>query len=509
MAPLRNNRSSNRSGRSQVDHDVFEGLPVRHWRKSSVAISTAPQKDEPAANAARESLFVELPMPRDANLLSPMSQALLRAARSGEITKKAPPQPLLEDDKENGEEDEPAGDIDSAFSAKRWAAVPRHLEGPEPEFLAKRRKGLPSAYTCSVGQANGAIPMRKTKVRKFDADGNASVLEVLVPEGQIVEGEVVEEEADVTQAPAPGTVVEGVGVANAEGVIVAGDQLLPTPPRRRPPPPKRKAKGPGRGRKKKVAFAPGAEGLNPDKSNAAPSNGPDGVSGVTEGQNGATLAGRDINIGDDTALQNGEESSEEEDEGEEGDEGDKEEGELSSSPSSIASLPHEQPSAVQPLEAEATLQEPFGNQPQTDELELAEAVPRIANSIIQRDASSSPDFPLAAGQAEAASDEMAALSSVSNSMDDRILAPQNEEQLVIVEEPSIPTEQLPTEMTVAAEIPPEHNPLDGLAAPEACAVSDPLSEPELHVSDGDGEIDLLGSLEKQLSQSEATVSTTS
>ncbi|KAL8705937.1 MAG: hypothetical protein Q9201_000992 [Fulgogasparrea decipioides] len=481
---------------------------MRHWRKSSVAISTAPQKDEPAANAARESLFLELPMPRDANLLSPMSQALLRAARSGEITKKAPPQPLLEDDKENGEEDEPAGDIDSAFSAKRWTAVPRHLEGPEPEFLAKRRKGLPSAYTGSVGQANGAIPMRKTKVKKFDADGNASVLEVLVPEGQTVEGEVVEEEADVTQAPPPGTVVEGVGVANAEGVIVAGDQLLPTPPRRRPPPPKRKAKGPGRGRKKKVAFAPGAEGLNPDNTIAAASNGPDGISGVSEGQNGVTVADGDVSMGDDTALRNGEESSEEEDEGEEGDEGDKEEGELSSSPSSVTSLPLEQPSTVQ-LEAEAPLQEALGNQTQTDELELSEAVPRIANCTIPRDASSSPFFPLAAGQAEAASDEMAALSNMSNSMDDRILAPQNEEQLMTVEEPSIPTEQLPTETTVTAEIPPEHNPLDGLAAPEAGAVSDPLSEPEVHVSDGDGdgEIDLLGSLEKQLSQSEAAVST--
>ncbi|KAL8733593.1 MAG: hypothetical protein Q9166_002002 [cf. Caloplaca sp. 2 TL-2023] len=495
MAPLRNNRSSNRSGRAQVDHDVFEGLPVRQWRKAPVAISTAPQKEETTANPTRDSLFVELAMPRDSQLLSPMSQALLRAARSGEITKKAAPQPLQEDDKENGDDDEPAGDVDSGFMAKRWAAVPRHLEGPEPEFLAKRRKGLPSAYKL-VGQVNGAVSMRKTKIRKFDADGNASVLEVLVPEGQTVDGEVLEDETNVTQAPAPGTVVEGIGVANAEGVIIAGDQMLPTPPRRRPPPPKRKAKGPGRGRKKKVAFALGTEGLNSGNSVVTLNNGADGVNAPIEGQSGEATADNDITMGDDGALQNGEESSEEDDDGDEGEEGEREDGELSPSPMSSQSPPNEASLDIEPpptpLEQDPKLSEQPDGPP--------EAGPESPDLPEERDASSSPDLPVAAMQ------ELADASNLSNPLDDRILAPQTEEEPVSVEEPSNTSEQLPSDIPIAAEIPPEHNPLDGLTAPEPGELQNHSPEQESHFSDG--EVDLLGSLEKQLNRNEATISTT-
>ncbi|KAL8688693.1 MAG: hypothetical protein Q9218_005465 [Villophora microphyllina] len=501
MAPLRNNRSSNRSGRSQVDHDVFEGLPVRHWRKAPIAVSTAPQKDEATFDTKNDTLFTELPMPRDSHLLSSMSQALLRAARSGVSTKKAPAQPLPEEDKENGEEDEPAGDVDSAFMAKRWAAVPRHLEGLEPEFLAKRRKGLPSAYTGSVGQANGAIPMRKTKVRKFDADGNATVLEVLVPEGQTVGGEVFDEEPSATEAPPPGTVVEGVGVANAEGIIVAGDQILPTPPRRRPPPPKRKAKGPGRGRKKKVAFAPGAEGMNPDKPVAVLSDGLDEANGVPQGQDPSANTDGDVAMVDGTPLQNGEESSEEDEEGDEGDEGEKEEGELSSSPTSIASPIAEPPAATEVLQAEAAPDETPQVQDQMIEEAVAEAIPSDPGSLAKRDASSSPDLPLVTGQAESTSEEIAALSNMSSAMDDRILAPDKDQELISMQELPNPVEQLPTETPIAAEIPPAHNPLEGLTAPEPGIVSEPIAEPEADLSDG--EIDLLGSLEQQLNRNEA------
>ncbi|KAL8871666.1 MAG: hypothetical protein Q9174_002547, partial [Haloplaca sp. 1 TL-2023] len=503
---LRSNRSTNRSGRSQVDHDVFEGLPVRHWRKASVPISIAPQKEEVAANTGRESLFVELPMPRDAQLLSVMSQALLKAARSGEITKKAPPQPSLEDDKENAEEDDVVGDFDSGFSAKRWAAVPRHLEGPEPEFLAKRRKGLPSAYTAPASQANGAIPMRKTRVRKVDADGNASVLEVLVPEGQKVDGEVVEEEIDVTQTPAPGTVVEGVGVANAEGIIVAGDQALPTPPRRRPPPPKRRPKGPGRGRKKKVAFAPGAEGLNAVRPLSDANRASDGISGSVEGQDGAIHADGDVIIGQDSAPQNGEESSEEDEEGEEGDEDDREEGELSSSPTSVPSPPKEPPLVEQPQEAQAPAEEILRNQDQTTPSEPPGAISPITDPATQRDTSSPPNLPLVSDQAEAADQELTALSTMSNAMDERIMAPQNEEQLFRVEEPSDLVDPASKDIPVVAKIPPEHNPLDGLTAPENGNLDRNFEEPGANASDG--EVDLLGSLEQQLDRNESAASTT-
>ncbi|KAL9584464.1 MAG: hypothetical protein Q9212_002103 [Teloschistes hypoglaucus] len=500
MAPLRNNRSSNRSGRSQVDHDVFEGLPVRHWRKAPLAVSTAPQKDEATADTKDDSFFTELPMPRDSHLLSPMSQALLRAARSGTSTKKSPTQPLPEEDKENGEEEEPAGDVDSGFMAKRWAAVPRHLEGPEPEFLAKRRKGLPSAYSGSVGQANGAIQMRKTRVRKFDAGGNASVLEVLVPEGQTVEGEVFDEEPSAIEAPPPGTVVEGVGVANAEGVIIAGDQMLPTPPKRRPPPPKRKAKGPGRGRKKKVAFAPG-DGANPDKPAAVLSNGLDGVNGISEGANPHAMTDSDVTMGDGTPLQNGEESSEEDDEGDEGDEGDKEEGELSSSPTSPASAIADTPLAMEASHVEPTLAETAQVQEQRTELGTVGAIPSIVEPPAKRDPSSSPDLPLAAGQAEATGEEIAALSSMSATMDDRILASKDAEPLVTIDEPANPIEQLSNEMPVAAGLPSAHNPLEGLTAPEPGKVGETIAEQEADASDG--EVDLLGSLEQQLDRNEA------
>ncbi|KAI4175087.1 MAG: hypothetical protein LQ343_001848 [Gyalolechia ehrenbergii] len=495
MAPLRNNRSSNRSGRSQIDHDVFEGLPVRHWRKASVAVNTALQKDEPTPNPAKETLFFELTMPRDAQLLPPMSQALLRAARSGEITKKAPQQPLLEDDKENGEDDDALGDADLGFMAKRWAAVPRHLEGPEPEFLAKRRKGLPSAYTGPLGQATGPTPMRKTRVKKIDGDGNATVLDVLVPEGQTIEGEVVEEEAKVTQAPAPGTVVEGVGVANAEGVIVAGDQMLPTPPRRRPPPPKRKAKGPGRGRKKKVAFAPGSEGQNPPGTDATVNDGPQGVNGLPEGQSGNGMAEGDITMGYENTLQNGEESSEEDDDGEEGNEGDKEEGELSPSPPSSQSpsrplppLEHAQASALkqdQPIPRDTEPNEPRNDHTSTPDLPQ------------QRDAASSPDLPFIVDQ------DIDVLSALSKPIDDRVLATGNEQALLSVEEPPSITEQAHAEVLVAAEVPPEHNPLNGLAGPKPSIASDQPPEQESQLSDG--EVDLLGSLEKQLNDNDVAV----
>ncbi|KAL8710216.1 MAG: hypothetical protein Q9220_005147 [cf. Caloplaca sp. 1 TL-2023] len=497
MAPLRNNRSSNRSGRSQVDHDVFEGLPVRHWRKAPVAITTAPQKEEPAANTARQSLFIELAMPRDAQLLSTMSQDLLRAARSGEITKRAPPQPHQDDDKEGGEEDEPAGDVDSAFMARRWATVPRNQEGPEPEFLAKRRKGLPSAYTASVSQIVGATPMRKTKIKKFDNDGNASVLEVLVPEGQTVDGEVVEEEANITQAPAPGTIVEGLGVANAEGIIVAGDQVLPTPPRRRPPPPKRKAKGPGRGRKKKVAFATGAEGLHSGDPSAASTNGPDRLGVLDQGAQETSVANTDVVMGDDDTLHDGEESSEEDEDGDDAEEGDREDGELSASPAPSIHSPSKDPSVAEPSAHALREESPQTSDPMIEN-HLLEPTLKTSETNALKDASSSPDLPLAAGQ------EMTVLSNMSTPMDNRVMASRDDGQTVVVVEPSQDMEEPPADVRLAAEVPEEHNPLEGLVAPKTSKSRDLPLEQEPQILDA--EVDLLGSLEQQLNRSETTVS---
>lgn len=331
MAPYRNSRTGARSTRTQIDHDVIEGLPVRHWRKRAFNVSTAPEKDTLDLLGTGDTGWPELPMPRDAQMYSPMSEALLRAARMGQVKK--PATPLMDDDKEPGEDEDADGDLDMGFVAKRWSIVPKDMEGPEPEFLAKRRKGLPSVYTGATGPFGSTPQMRKTKIRTVDTEGNSYIWEVLLPEGQAVDGEIVEEETSPTQAPAPGTVVEGLGVVNAEGVVIAGDQAMPVVNRRRPPPPKRKAKGPGRGRKKKVAFTTDTDG-------AATSNGfgamPNGSGARTDDGESARMehGGRDgdTEMGDENVLQEGEEGSEEGSEGDEGEDGDREEGELSPSP---------------------------------------------------------------------------------------------------------------------------------------------------------------------------------
>ena len=55
---------------------------------------------------------------------------------------------------------------------------------------------------------------------------------------------VTKQDVVVTKAtPAPGTVVEGVGVVNAEGVVVASTAVESPTKRKVPPPPKRNGKG--------------------------------------------------------------------------------------------------------------------------------------------------------------------------------------------------------------------------------------------------------------------------
>jgi hypothetical protein len=228
---------------------VLEGLPISQYREAEITIEPSSADNKPLDKNG----WPELPMPRDSHMLPEHSQQLLRAARSGRLFK--PPAPP-EDDNEMKDEEEESKDIRTGFTVKKYVKVPRHTEVPEREYLAKRRKGLPSPYV------NGQVAqhaLRETKVKKLDADGNVAVYKVLVPEGQAVEGEVQPTDAAIDVAPAtaaPGTIVEGVGVVNAEGVVVATDILMQTPPRRRPPPPKKKRGGPGR--RKKVVFAEGA-----------------------------------------------------------------------------------------------------------------------------------------------------------------------------------------------------------------------------------------------------------
>ena len=203
-------------------------------------MTVAPPPTQENTTSQNDIWAVELPhgMPRDSHLLPQHSQDLLRAARSGRIYKRPPPAEEEEVDPEvilgekpEKKEDDPR---DKGFTAKAWKQIPRHLEGPDIEYLAKRRKGL--VTLASKATATGPT-LTKTTVRRTDAAGNEYIQDVIVPKGQLVEGEVISQ----TAVPDSGA---------TDGFA------QPTPPKRKGAPPKgKKMKGLGRGRKKK-AIAP-------------------------------------------------------------------------------------------------------------------------------------------------------------------------------------------------------------------------------------------------------------
>jgi hypothetical protein len=181
---------------------------------------------------------VELPygMPKDSHLLPQHSQDLLRAARSGRIYKRpAPPEEEEVDadailgDKTDKKEDDPKN---TGFTAKAWKLIPRHLEGPDVEYLAKRRKGV---VTVTKKSASNVLPvMTKATVKRMDMAGNEYVQDIVVPQGQLVDGEVLSQR--VIQEP------------NSAGL---GDGSLPLS-KRKIPPPRKKTKGTVKGKKKKL-----------------------------------------------------------------------------------------------------------------------------------------------------------------------------------------------------------------------------------------------------------------
>ncbi len=219
---------------------------MRNWRKDIVAVAPPPPLDY---NQPKDKWDVELPwgMPKDAHLMPQHSQDLLRAARSGRIYQKRPVVDEEQDEDavmaEKPEKKEPEMK-DDGFTVKTWKIVPKHLEGPEVEYLAKRRKGLRGAAVKD--EAKGPT-MTKVTVRKTDSQGNAYVEHVVVPAGQTVEGEVI-----------------------AQTVVTDPAAVVNEPVKRRPPPPKRKLKGPGRGRKKKLPLPPTSA---PTEANAALADG--------------------------------------------------------------------------------------------------------------------------------------------------------------------------------------------------------------------------------------------
>ncbi|KAI9651646.1 MAG: hypothetical protein M1831_000549 [Alyxoria varia] len=219
-----------RSGRPQAaDDDYLHGLPIRQWRKTDTIVGVTPSNEAGDANATSSTAHGHQPagiwpnwgLPKGMHMYTPWCQQLLRAARAGNTVVKGSEQVVPGTDKPvNGEaRDGAAGAGENAgapttqqnykpgegFVARRWVPVPRHLEGPEKEYLAKRRKGLSNTYLVGT-------------------------------EGQVV----------ATAGVGPAAVgVDGAGAAAANGQ----DEMV----KRRPPPPRRKKKGPGRGRKKMTA----------------------------------------------------------------------------------------------------------------------------------------------------------------------------------------------------------------------------------------------------------------
>jgi hypothetical protein len=312
-------------------------------------------------------------MPRDAELLSDMARELLRVARRPRVP--APPSSSTggngnepggdhNGNKTNGDgEDEPARAekrkaAPRGFPVRRWSQMSKGYDAPEREYLAKRRRGLPpivDGFNPIAGPVPAGVAgaqhggaqqqqFRALKVRRVDADGRAHVYDVMAPVGAAVEGEIsAEEAARITAGPgpaaaaagggqravaeppaAPGTIIEGVGVVNAEGVVIA----QPTP-KRKPMPPRRKPKKGGVGRK--PAQQPQQQTQQPvgaPENGAAPAGAERPAAGAGDGgAPGATAEGAGAGGGPDTPMHGahgGEDEDDDEDEGEASD--DEEEG---------------------------------------------------------------------------------------------------------------------------------------------------------------------------------------
>ncbi|KAI5295289.1 hypothetical protein KEM52_001808 [Ascosphaera acerosa] len=178
----------------------------------------------------------------------------------------------------DGEEEDTDGEgfsFTRTFPVGKWASLPRHMELPEPEYLAKARPNFVPLTGFIGADKDGFVAtkdrvegMRKVHVKQVDAGtGKAWLYKTIVPEGYVVEGELAngdpqteqqESAEDVAIAtPAPGTVIGGIGVVNSKGVLVANiDEPLVTPQSRPRVPTKRRMRGgPGRGKKKRVMFA--------------------------------------------------------------------------------------------------------------------------------------------------------------------------------------------------------------------------------------------------------------
>lgn len=237
---------------------------MRQWRKENITIAPPPSNEN--SSSQNDIWAIELPhgMPKDSHLLPQHSQDLLRAARSGKIYAKRPapveeeevdPEVILGDKPDKKEDDTKI----QGYTVKTWKQIPRHLEGPDIEYLAKRRKHLKTV----ASKPTGGPTLTKATVKRTDATGTEYLQDVVVAPGQQIEGEVVSQ----TTIPDP----------NAQPVDPYA--VAPTPPKKKGPVIRKKAKGPGRGRKKKQ-VAPTSAPAAPPVPGAAP---------IAEGAVGAAI----------------------------------------------------------------------------------------------------------------------------------------------------------------------------------------------------------------------------
>ncbi|KAK4208714.1 hypothetical protein QBC37DRAFT_378809 [Rhypophila decipiens] len=322
------------------EHDDFEGLPVRQWRQEWVNVASAPPAESSQQNDIWDrELFYG--MPKDAPLLAPHSQELLRLARSGRLYKR--PAPADEDDMDNdgleakGNKKESESGVEG-FMVKTWKQIPGNADGPTVSHLAKRHKNTVTLPSKAVlAQITGPTASRH-KVRRIDAAGNPYEQTVTVAEGQKVDGEIIS------------TTIVPLHNANPEA---AAGQTQTTPARRRPPPPKRKAKGPGRGRKKGrlPLAAPAPAGPAPAQQPLAEGGVPP-IKTETSGSDVVKMEeNEDSEMADNSAM-----PSEDED-GEDGDEGD-EEGDETPEVENVADQDHEMEDAEMPVIRPSSIEEP-------------------------------------------------------------------------------------------------------------------------------------------------------
>jgi hypothetical protein len=288
---------------------MMEGLPIRNWRR--VESTVGAPAEEPAV--VPHPRWPELPMPRDSHLLSDMSRHLLRLARLPKVSK--PSHANDDDEKENAEEEETTkADDRRGFRVRRWSQMPKEYSAPDKDYLAKRRKGLQAAN----GVLNGGQvqPIPTIKVRKMDAEGNPHVYDVIAAPGVVIGGEIIHAEQavglPVEPALAPGTVIEGLGVVNELGLVVATS----TPHRRKgvPVPRRKKKKKFGRHLRKKVIIELDQDGLPINPTD------PLGGTATSEGGGQGDTPMADANEGEDDegSGDEGEDMDEDDDEHEDG-----------------------------------------------------------------------------------------------------------------------------------------------------------------------------------------------